>query len=160
MSRARRSKRSPNGSGDGAVRELALLAAREAADRKGSDVALLDLRGLTSATDFFVIASGESDVQVKSIADRIEARLRDEKDARPWHVEGLSNAYWVLLDYVDFVVHVFHKDARDYYDLERLWADAEVERFGEGDGSSPEAEGASEPAGGEEADESSGAAGN
>lgn len=94
-------------------------------------MALLDLRGLTSATDWFVIASGESDVQVKAIADRIEERLRQEKGVKPWHVEGLSNAYWVLLDYVDFVVHVFHRDARDYYDLERLWADAPAERFEE-----------------------------
>lgn len=122
-----------------AVRRMATVAAREAADRKGSDVALMDLRGLTSATDFFVVASGESDVQVKSIADRIEARLKEE-DVRPWHVEGLSNAYWVLLDYVDFVVHVFHRDARDYYDLERLWADAPTERFGEEDGAPPDAE--------------------
>lgn len=142
MSRPRRaSGRSRGGSGeDDPVRDLAVLAAREAADRKGADVALLDLRGLTAATDFFVIASGESDVQVKSIADRIEARLKEEKDARPWHVEGLSNAYWVLLDYVDFVVHVFHRDARDYYDLERLWGDAEVERFGEDPGAEEPAE--------------------
>lgn len=138
--------------GDASVRELATLAAREAADRKGSDVALLDLRGLTSATDFFVVASGESDVQVKSIADRIESRLKAEKDARPWHVEGLSNAYWVLLDYVDFVVHVFHRDARDYYDLERLWADAPVERFGEEPEESRGEAGADE-AGADEADE-------
>lgn len=125
---------------DAAVKELATLAAREAADRKGSDVALMDLRGLTSATDFFVVASGESDVQVKSIADRVEARLKEE-DVRPWHVEGLSNAYWVLLDYVDFVVHVFHRDARDYYDLERLWADAPVERLGEEDAGTDEPSG-------------------
>ena len=93
-----------------AVRELARTAAREAADRRGREVAVLDLRGLTSATDFFVIASGESDV-------------------RPWHVEGLRSSAWVLLDYVDFVVHVFHRDARDFYDLERLWGDAPAERF-------------------------------
>lgn len=115
--------------GDGAVRDLAALAAREAVDRRGRDVVLLDLRGLTSATDWFVIASGESDVQVKAIADRIEERLREERDVRPWHVEGLRNAAWVLLDYVDFIVHVFHREARDYYDLERLWADAPAERF-------------------------------
>ena len=148
----RASKRTPEGADDGAIRELAVLAAREAADRKGADVALLDLRGLTSATDYFVIASGESDVQVKSIADRIEARLKEQKDARPWHVEGLSNAYWVLLDYVDFVVHVFHRDARDYYDLERLWADAPVERFGDDAGppesaGTPRADADEEPAG-------------
>lgn len=112
------------------VHELAAAAANEAVERKGSDVVLLDLRGLTSATDWFVIASGESDVQVRSIAERIEERLAEDLDARPWHVEGLKQTHWVLLDYVDFVVHVFHHEARSFYDLERLWADAPVERFG------------------------------
>lgn len=108
---------------------MAEMAAREAADRRGRDVVLLDLRGLTSATDFFVVASGESDVQVKAIADRVEERLREEGGVRPWHVEGLRNATWVLLDYVDFVVHVFHREAREFYDLERLWADAPSRSF-------------------------------
>ncbi len=115
--------------GGGAARDLAVLAAREAADRRGRDVVLLDLRGLTSATDFFVVVSGESDVQLKAIADRVEERLREERGVKPWHVEGLRNSTWVLLDYVDFVVHVFHREARGFYDLERLWADAPVERF-------------------------------
>jgi ribosome-associated protein len=106
-----------------------VLAAREAADRKGHDVMLLDLRGLTAATDWFVLVSGESDVQVKAIAERIEQRLRTERSAKPWHVEGLHHARWVLLDYVDFVVHVFHREARTYYQLERLWADAPFESF-------------------------------
>ncbi|HUP20964.1 MAG TPA: ribosome silencing factor, partial [Gemmatimonadota bacterium] len=101
----------------------------EAADRRGREVALLDLRGLTSATDFFVIASGESDVQVRAISERVQERLREESGVRPWHVEGLRSSAWVLLDYVDFVVHVFHRDARDFYDLERLWGDAPTERF-------------------------------
>lgn len=112
------------------VRELAATAAAEAAERKGSDVALLDLRGLTTATDWFVLASGESDIQVRSIAERVEERLARDFDARPWHVEGLKRTRWVLLDYVDFVVHVFHREARSFYDLDRLWADAPVERFG------------------------------
>ncbi len=111
------------------ARRLATVAAREAADRRAGDVLLLDLRGLTSATDFFVIASGESDVQVRAIADRIEERLREEVGVKPWHVEGLGNMRWVLLDYVDFVVHVFHHEARAYYELERLWADAPAEYF-------------------------------
>lgn len=111
------------------VRELAVSAATEAVDRRGQDVVVLDLQGLTSATDFFVLASGESVVQVKAIAERIEARLRDESSVRPWHVEGLRQGRWVLLDYVDFVVHVFHREARAYYDLERLWADAPSQAF-------------------------------
>jgi ribosome-associated protein len=112
-------------------RELAALAGREAIDHKGREVMLLDLRGLTSATDWFVLASGESDVQVRAIAERIEERLRRDREVRPWHVEGLQHARWVLLDYVDFVVHVFHREARDYYQLERLWADAPSESIGE-----------------------------
>jgi ribosome-associated protein len=112
------------------VRELATTAASEAVERKGSDVSLLDLRGLTTATDWFVLVSGESDIQVRSIAERIEERLVMQYDARPWHVEGLKQPRWVLLDYVDFVVHVFHREARAFYDLDRLWADAPLERFG------------------------------
>lgn len=111
------------------VRELAVSAATEAVDRRGQDVVMLDLQGLTSATDFFVLASGESVVQVKAIAERIEERLREESGVRPWHVEGLRQGRWVLLDYVDFVVHVFHHEARAYYDLERLWADAPSQAF-------------------------------
>ena len=112
------------------VRDLATTAAAEAVERKGSDVSLLDLRGLTTATDWFVLVSGESDIQVRSIAERIEERLAKEFDARPWHVEGLKQTRWVLLDYVDFVVHVFHREARAFYDLDRLWADAPLQRFG------------------------------
>jgi ribosome-associated protein len=91
------------------VRELASTAAAEAVERKGTDVALLDLRGLTTATDWFVLVSGESDIQVRSIAERIEERLGKDFDARPWHVEGLKQTRWVLLDYVDFVVHVWRR---------------------------------------------------
>jgi ribosome-associated protein len=116
------------------VRELAATAATEAVERKGTDVALLDLRELTTATDWFVLVTGESDIQVRSIAERIEERLGKDFGARPWHVEGLKQTRWVLLDYVDFVVHVFHREARAFYDLDRLWGDAPVDRFGtEGD---------------------------
>jgi ribosome-associated protein len=115
------------------VREQAAAAAAEAVERKGTDVTLLDLQGLTTATDWFVLVSGESDIQVRSIAERIEERLAKDFDARPWHVEGLKQTRWVLLDYVDFVVHVFHREARSFYDLDRLWGDAPAERFGSDD---------------------------
>ncbi|MGH7564905.1 MAG: ribosome silencing factor [Gemmatimonadota bacterium] len=130
-----RRRRDPSGGADSRV--LAEAAAREAVDRRGEDVVLLDLRGLTSATDYFIIVSGESDVQVRAIATRIEERLRRE-EMRPWHVEGLKNGRWVLLDYVDFVVHVFHKAARRYYELERLWADAPAASFASQDTESPD----------------------
>lgn len=127
--RARRTARPRRSAGTS--RDLATLAAREAVDRTGQNVVLLDLRELTSATDWFVLASGESDVQVRAIAERIEERLREEHGVKPWHVEGLKHGRWVLLDYVDFVVHVFHRDVRVYYQLERLWADAPSESFDE-----------------------------
>ncbi len=94
-----------------------------ALERKAQDVVILDLRGISSATDFFVIASGASDVQVKAIADNVIAGLKRE-DTRPEHVEGLRGGRWALLDYVDMVVHVFHPQARDFYQLETLWGDA------------------------------------
>jgi ribosome-associated protein len=94
-----------------------------ATDRKGRDVTVLDLRGLSTATDFFILATGTSDIHVRSIADHIIEELKKE-DVRPSHVEGLQGGRWVLIDYIDFVVHVFHPAARDFYELERLWGDA------------------------------------
>lgn len=98
-------------------------AAELAVEMKGHDVVVLDLRGISSATDYFVIAGGTSDVQVKAIADYVVEELKKE-GVRPGHVEGFRGARWVLLDYVDFVVHVFHPEARHFYQLEGLWGDA------------------------------------
>ena len=84
---------------------------------------MLDLRGISSATDWFVLASGTSDVHVKAIADRVVSGL-DEQEESTNHIEGLTQGRWVLLDYVDFVVHVFHPQARLFYQLENLWGDA------------------------------------
>lgn len=98
-------------------------AAELALERKASDVVVLDLRGISSATDFFVLASGSSDVQVRSIAEHIQVEMKSI-GARPEHVEGLRAGSWVLLDYIDVVVHVFHSQAREFYQLETLWGDA------------------------------------
>jgi ribosome-associated protein len=103
--------------------ELARRAAILALEKKAKDVVTLDLRELTSMCDFFVIASGESEPQIRAIVEHVEAGLA-EGGERPWHVEGLDERKWVLLDYVDVVVHVFHEQARDVYMLERLWGDA------------------------------------
>ncbi|HET7322022.1 MAG TPA: ribosome silencing factor [Longimicrobiaceae bacterium] len=92
-------------------------------DRKARDVVLLDLRPVTSTTDFFLIATGTSDTHVSSIADHVVDELKKE-GVRPVGVEGMRGGRWVLLDYVDFVVHVFHPAAREFYQLERLWGDA------------------------------------
>jgi ribosome-associated protein len=92
-------------------------------DRKAYDVTLLDLRGLSQATDFFIVATGRSDTHVSSSADFMIDELKKEY-VRPVGVEGLRGGRWVLADYVDFVVHVFHPAAREFYQLERLWGDA------------------------------------
>jgi ribosome-associated protein len=94
-----------------------------AADRKARDVLLLDLRDVSSATDYFLIASGTSDLHVRAISQHILEELK-KQGIRPSHVEGLRGGRWVLLDYIDFVVHVFHPAAREFYQLERLWGDA------------------------------------
>jgi ribosome-associated protein len=94
-----------------------------AGDRKGVDMLAMDLRGISNATDFFLLVSGTSDQHVRSIAEHIIEELKKE-DVRPSHVEGLRAGRWVLIDYIDFVVHVFHPAARDFYQLERLWGDA------------------------------------
>jgi ribosome-associated protein len=93
------------------------------AERKAQDVLVLDLRGLSDAADFFVIASGTSDTHVRSTADHVIEALSDA-GVRAHHAEGLTQGRWALLDFVDFVVHVFHPSQRDFYQLERLWADA------------------------------------
>ena len=102
-----------------------LKAAGEAAmAKKARDPVALDLRGLNNGLcDYFFICSASSEVQVKAIAESVEDRLR-ERGARPWHVEGLEGRRWVLLDYVEIVVHVFHEQTREYYMLDRLWGDA------------------------------------
>lgn len=97
-------------------------------DRKATDVTLLDLRDLAAATDFFLIATGRSDTHVKAIADHVMDELKRE-GVRPVGAEGMRGGRWVLLDYVDFVVHVFHPAAREFYQLERLWGDAPTRVF-------------------------------
>jgi ribosome-associated protein len=92
-------------------------------NKNGFDVKILDLRELTTMADYFVICSADSDTQVKAIADEIDRNLKDD-GIQLWHKEGYRALNWVLLDYVDVVVHVFKKDVRIFYNLERLWGDA------------------------------------
>jgi ribosome-associated protein len=105
------------------AKELAQLTAELALGKKAKDIVILDLNGLSDVTNFFVICTGESDTQVKAIADAITEGTR-EQDSRVWRREGLTHLHWVLLDYVDVVVHVFQPKVRAYYDIERLWGDA------------------------------------
>jgi len=103
---------------------LARAAAALALTKKAQDLVVLDLRELEGVSDYFVIASAASEVQVRAVADAVEEGLAERFGVRPWHVEGRDGRRWVLLDYVDVVVHVFHERTRAYYLLERLWGDA------------------------------------
>jgi len=105
--------------------------------RKAVDPVVLDLRGLCTATDYFVIVSGTSNAHVRGMAEYLVSALAPS-GIEPHHVEGLAQGRWVLLDYVDFVVHVFHPELRDFYQLERLWGDAPVVAAGDADGTGAE----------------------
>ena len=96
-----------------------------ALNKKADKLIILDVRGLSSLSDFFIICHGNSEPQVKAIADNI----RKGTNHKPRHIEGYNNQNWILLDYFDIIVHVFKKDEREYYNLERLWADAPYEEI-------------------------------
>src|SRR4051812_17186802 len=103
--------------------ELTRAIAVYAADKKAIDIVALDLRGIAGYTDFFLICSGGSDRQTKAIHDGIHQGMKKDRDTLPRRVEGLSEAKWILMDYLDCVVHVFPPDTRDYSRLEQLWGD-------------------------------------
>jgi ribosome-associated protein len=106
--------------------EIATAIAEYASDRKALDIVQLDLRGIIGYTDYFVICTGRTDRQTKAIHDAIHAGMKREHSILPRRVEGLSQARWILMDYLDVVVHVFTPDTRDYYRLEQLWGEAPV----------------------------------
>lgn len=106
------------------AQQAARLAAELASEKKGDDIVILDLRRFEIGCDYFVLVTGNSDPHVRAIADWIVEQMANRHGARPWHVEGLTYGRWVLLDYVDWVVHVFRADTRAYYMLEHLWGDA------------------------------------
>ena len=104
--------------------EEARLALKCASDKKAFQMVALDLREIASFAEFFLIVSGANQRQVQAISDEIEEQLKKQLNSRPVRIEGYRSAEWVLLDYGDFIVHIFEKAAREFYDLERLWRDA------------------------------------
>ncbi|MFV0389281.1 MAG: ribosome silencing factor [Pyrinomonadaceae bacterium] len=100
------------------------LSIEAAASKKAVDIVALDLRAITSFTEFFLIASGTNQRQVQAIADEIAHKLRKQLKVKPLRIEGYQSAEWVLLDFGDFIFHVFDSKSREFYDLERLWRDA------------------------------------
>lgn len=106
------------------------IIAKAALAKKAKDVTLLDLRKLSFICDYFIIASGDSTVQIDTIADNIEKELIAH-NRKIWHREGCGEALWILLDYGDIVVHIFHKETRGFYNLEKLWHDAPKKKLRE-----------------------------
>ena len=101
-------------------------------DIKGRDIVVLNLKNIpNSVTEFFIICSGDSNTQVEGISISVVRKTREKLQEKPWHKEGLNNSEWILLDYVNVVVHVFYRDVREFYNLEDLWADAERNRYTE-----------------------------
>jgi ribosome-associated protein len=105
-------------------KKLALLCREYADNKKAEDVVVLDVRELSSVTDYFVIASGTSEPHLRAIVEEITSSLRDEHDIRPVRTDGSTQGIWVALDFFDVIVHVMRADARERYDLEGLWGDA------------------------------------
>jgi len=108
------------------------LAIKCASEKKAEKMSALDLRQIASFTEFFVIATGANQRQVQAIADEISEQLKKQLKRSAVRIEGYTAAEWVLLDYGDFIFHIFDKDARDFYDLERLWRDATLVELPEG----------------------------
>lgn len=106
-------------------KQLSQFVAELTLEKKAEQVVIMDLRKVTSITDYFVVCSGDSDIQVKAICEHITEQL-EQKDIKIWHVEGYQAANWILMDLVDVVIHIFKPEVREYYSLERLWGDAKI----------------------------------
>ena len=94
-------------------------------EKKALDIIIIDVRKITTLTDYFVVCTSNSQPQARAITDHINQKMKEE-GVKSWHIEGYENLDWVLVDYINIVVHIFSKDAREYYELERLWADGNI----------------------------------
>jgi len=113
------------------AQQIARLAVSAMQDKKAVDVTVIDVSKVSGVTNYYVIGTGESDLQVRAIVEAIQEQVRETVDERPWKREGTDRLQWVVLDYVDVVVHVFDRERREFYDLERLWGDAPTEHVAE-----------------------------
>ena len=111
------------GKGSDSARQLAVAAARTAIDNRAEDIVVLNLEGLSPVTDYFVICTGTSDRQMRTVADEV-CKAGDRLGQRVWQTSGMGAAGWILLDFVDVVVHIFDRERRGYYDLELIWGEA------------------------------------
>lgn len=111
------------------VQQLVAEAVEAVLSKKGHDITLMDMRGVSGVADFFLLCTADAELQTRAIVDAVQERLRERCGERPWHIEGYEHLQWVLLDYVDLVVHVFMPERRTFYNLERLWGDAPREQI-------------------------------
>lgn len=100
-------------------------------EKKGEDIIELDVRGLSSVTDFFIICHADNETQIKALSNSVITTTDERVGEKPWHKEGLNARRWITLDYVNVVVHIFYKDLRYYYNLEKMWSDAPTVRIGD-----------------------------
>lgn len=114
---------------DEEIEELLETLGEALLDKQGVDIKQIDVRGICSYTDFFVVCSADSDVQIKALANSCIVTTGDKLGEKPWKKEGLDSRRWVTLDYVNVVVHIFNKELRDYYKLEKMWSDGIVKEI-------------------------------
>lgn len=106
------------------TKHISRLAVDAILEKKGKDILVLDVTGVSGVADIFILVTGDSDLQIRAIMESVRMKLKEEAGESPWHLEGNDHFHWVLMDYVDLVVHVFLSEKRDFYELERLWGDA------------------------------------
>lgn len=124
---AKRPRKSTASTPSDPIQAAARAVAQCLLEKKGTNIKLMDVHEITSMTDYFIICSASSDIQVKAIAENVIVKMRDEFGVSPWKSEGWDGLQWIIVDFVDFVVHIFKDTAREFYNLERLWADAPTE---------------------------------
>ena len=120
MPKQKKSISNPTGNQNDAQRISELML-----DKKAVDIIMIDVRKITTLTDFFVVCTSESEPQTRAITDHINQKMKED-GVKSWHIEGYEHLDWVLIDFVHIVVHIFSKEAREYYEFERLWADGKV----------------------------------
>jgi len=120
LPKQKKSKHNPTGNQNDAQRISELML-----DKKAVDIIMIDVRKITTLTDFFVVCTSESEPQSRAITDHINQRMKEE-GVKSWHIEGYEHLDWVLIDFVHIVVHIFSKETREYYEFERLWADGKI----------------------------------
>ena len=125
MPKQKKSRSNPTGSQNDAQRISELMM-----EKKAIDIIIIDVRKITTLTDFFVVCTSESAPQTRAITDHINLTMKKE-GTKSWHIEGYEHLDWVLIDYVNIVTHIFSKETREYYEFERLWADAKITRIKE-----------------------------